>query len=102
LEQVIMQPTRLPFISSKRAKKRQRLCTRKKMLAIIICTVILILIGAAIGIALGVSLNRNTGSFRWNPTGIVVLGNGTAGSESNQLNRPFGIYIDNNDILYIT
>ncbi|CAF1553486.1 unnamed protein product [Rotaria sp. Silwood1] len=72
------------------------------MLAIIICTVILILIGAAIGIALGVSLNRNTGSFRWNPTGIVVLGNGTAGSESNQLNRPFGIYIDNNDILYIT
>ncbi|CAF0796345.1 unnamed protein product [Rotaria sordida] len=40
-------------------------------------------------------------SFRWNSLGIVVLGNGTAGSESNQLKNPFGIYIDNDDILYV-
>lgn len=42
------------------------------------------------------------GNFRWNTTGITVLGNGSSGSGLNQLNNPFGIYIDNNDILYVT
>jgi sugar lactone lactonase YvrE len=38
----------------------------------------------------------------WNVTGIMYLGNGGSGNGLNQLNGPTGIFIDSNDILYVT
>ncbi|CAF1095736.1 unnamed protein product [Didymodactylos carnosus] len=38
---------------------------------------------------------------RWNQTGIVVAGNGTAGSDLFQLNVPWSLFIDSADNLYI-
>ncbi|CAF1361079.1 unnamed protein product [Didymodactylos carnosus] len=45
---------------------------------------------------------RFSGSFRWNLTGITVAGTtGTNGTLPNQLNLPYGIFIDSNNDLYV-
>jgi hypothetical protein len=37
----------------------------------------------------------------WNVNGVTYAGTGTAGAALNQLNFPFGIFINSNDTLYI-
>ncbi|CAF1305797.1 unnamed protein product [Adineta ricciae] len=39
--------------------------------------------------------------LRWNQTGTIVAGTTLAGSTANQLNEPYCLYIDSNDILYV-
>ncbi|CAF1136117.1 unnamed protein product [Didymodactylos carnosus] len=39
---------------------------------------------------------------KWNKNGITVAGNGTFGSSSIQLAKPMGIFIDQDDHLYVT
>jgi tripartite motif-containing protein 71 len=43
------------------------------------------------------------GSLHWNTTAILAAGNlnGTAGSSASELNTPRGIFVDQNDFLYI-
>lgn len=40
-------------------------------------------------------------TYNWNASGITVAGTGTAGSNVNQLNTPFGIFMDSFNALYI-
>ncbi|CAF1519808.1 unnamed protein product [Rotaria sordida] len=39
---------------------------------------------------------------KWNTTGITVTGGNNPGSQLNQLQYPFGIFLDDDSNLYIT
>jgi sugar lactone lactonase YvrE len=40
-------------------------------------------------------------TLKWNSIGITILGNGSSGTALNQLNTPWDVFIDVNDIIYI-
>ncbi|CAF0888505.1 unnamed protein product [Rotaria sp. Silwood1] len=45
--------------------------------------------------------NDICGKVTWSPNGTTVAGGNGQGSELNQLNYPFGLFIDNNQTIYI-
>ena len=40
-------------------------------------------------------------NLQWNQTGIVVAGTSSGGRAANQLDQPYGLYIDATGVMYI-
>ena len=48
------------------------------------------------------SVNSYLGAaLQWNPTGVIVAGNGTYGNTPSQLYYPMGVYVDPNNAIYV-